>query len=1411
MIGDLWGYLRRVLHSRAAGPSIARRGCRSAAPPLFESLEDRRLLAVNPFTFEAATSRLIISGTAVADSVLVSSTAPGILNVRFESIDGVQETSLPAANVSQVIFYGGDGNDRFENSTAVATRVLGGRGDDLLSGGIGNDELYGEDGNDVLIGGAGYDTLNGGAGDDVIVGQSGNDTLIGESGNDRLYGAEGDDILYGGSGNDTLFGGDGNDQLWGHEGDDSLYGEGGDDALYGAEGNDLLDGGAGTDTLDGGIGNDKMWGQDGNDTLDGGIGNDEMHGNGGNDVLYGSDGIDLIWGGAGDDKVWGHAGDDVLFGDAGDDELYGGDGNDTLYGGAGNDRLEGHAGDDRMFGRTGNDMLNGGDGNDEMYGEDGDDILDGGIGNDFISSGNGNNTLWGQAGDDFMLGGLHNDVMHGGDGNDRMIGGAGYDTLNGNLGDDWIWGQSGNDTLNGEEGNDFLYGMEGADVLYGGNGNDLLRGGDGDDQLWGHTGNDTIHGEDGNDQLFGAEGDDSLFGGAGADSLYGGDDNDKLWGGLGDDTVLGELGNDVLIGNEGQDFLDGGGGSDLLIGGGDIDSLNGNFDGDILIGGTTVYDADSAKLQSIMSIWTSLSPYASRIQALQDELFGARLESEETVFDDLVSDTITGAGGDDWFFLTGSMPVYDPVNEYAHALGLPHGHHGDLVVTELPELEGFEFVSALDKLTDYQTTESLHTKVPHASDFLKQKEHLTLFELVRYDQVTNFAVTDGAWSNPATWSNGVVPANGARVLIPIGIEVVVNASFSARLATVRVDGTLSFSTTANSTLRVDTMVVSGSGTFEMGTASEPIPTNVTARLLITDNGPINRDYDPFGLSRGVISHGHVSMYGAERTSHVAIVGAALAGATQIQLSVTPVGWRVGDSIALAASVAGIEQNEVRTIQSINGNLVTFSQPLLYNHQAPSVGLRVHAANLTRNAIIESEASATDRRGHVMFMHHRDVDINFAGFYGLGRTDKLTPVNDPVVDANWNLVEGTGSNPRGRYAVHFHRNGSVNDGNPSVARGSVVRDSGSWGFVNHSSYVDISDNVAFDTTGAGFVSEAGDEIGNFTRNIAIGTVGSGELTESRLYIQDFGHQGDGFWFQGAGISVTQNVSAGNDGSAYIFYTRGLIESGSAREFLSQNLSQPEIAGGAATISVQHVPIQQFQNNVGYASGVGLIVEYHLRDATHGLTGTFRDSTFWNNTTGVFLPYAQNTVLQNLVVLHSLGTYPFAGIDSNAVTRNIQYNNLTVVGYLRGIRLPVAGANVVNGGYFDNSYNFVINTANSPGRSVRINGPITFGVLAGIGQTHVIMQPLLDQFAGRSDYLYYLDTVILNYGPFVNKRAYYSLQAASAIPFPELTPDVPASYVNLTTQQIFNLNGIAVGGAIAPISAIGFPNIIGLVAQ
>jgi hypothetical protein len=519
------------------------------------------------------------------------------------------------------------------------------------------------------------------------------------------------------------------------------------------------------------------------------------------------------------------------------------------------------------------------------------------------------------------------------------------------------------------------------------------------------------------------------------------------------------------------------------------------------------------------------------------------------------------------------------------------------------------------------------------------------------------------------------------------------------------------------------------------------------------------------------------------------------------LKTAPVGWKVGDTVVVTAMLPGTELNESRQIVSVAGNVVTLNQSLSYGHAAPSASFDIFVANVTRNAVIESESTVIDRRGHVMFMHNHDVNIGYAGFYKLGRTDKSIPINDSVVQSDWTLKPGTGTNQRARYAVHFHRNGMTN-GEASIIRGSAVVDSPGWGYVNHSSNVDMLDNVAFDVNGAAFATEVGDEIGGFYRNLAIGSTGSTEEVNNRESIQDFGFKGDGFWFQGAGVSVVGNISAGNQESGFAFYTRGLIEGGVQKYFPTANLVDPSIAQGATQIPVGLVPMVQFSDNVAYASHTGLFVRYHLEDATHGQNSVFRDSKFWNNEVGVDIPYTQHSVLRNLTVTNNLGTQPYVGVKGNISTLHNRYENLAVSGYYFGIELPRRGTAVVDGGTFsNNTHDILLYTAALSDRNV---------LITNVGaQTKICTVLEIKQFGYTADIFFVHDTIVLNYGPFVNQRLYFTAQQANAIPFPVPRYDVPAEYIGLTNQQMWNQFGVALGGEIAPANAFTTPFITGLV--
>ena len=222
----------------------------------------------------------------------------------------------------------------------------------------------------------------------------------------------------------------------------------------------------------------------------------------------------------------------------------------------------------------------------------------------------------------------------------------------------------------------------------------------------------------------------------------------------------------------------------------------------------------------------------------------------------------------------------------------------------------------------------------------------------------------------------------------------------------------------------------------------------------------------------------------------------------IELAEVPEGWRVGDTIIVSGthkqgwtwdntakgSIVESQDEEV-AITKIEGGEITIDRPLVYDHDTPRADLFAYVANMTRNITIASEDGEAHRvhhRGHVMFMHNDDVDVRYAAFDDLGRTDK----SEAAFDIGTLTTVEADSNIKGRYSLHFHKTGTTDQDDPAIAVGNTVSGSPGWGFVQHSSNANFIDNVAFDIFGAAFAAEDGDETGIWLRNMAIKTEGIG---------------------------------------------------------------------------------------------------------------------------------------------------------------------------------------------------------------------------------------------------------------------------------------------------------------------------------
>ena len=216
----------------------------------YQNLEARHLLA--SITYNPVNETVTMQADATDDVGQVVENGTDVIFQLSGTADFTLDTTVNP--LTEISFFGGDGNDNFGNFTSFVAIARGEAGNDDLNGGSAGDQLYGGDGNDTLRGFGGSDGLHGNAGDDTILGGDGNDFLYGFTGADSLYGEAGNDVIIGDAGDDVIYAGDGDDDVYGNDGNDFIKGEAGSDDLFGQDGDDYIEGNDANDNLFGGEG-----------------------------------------------------------------------------------------------------------------------------------------------------------------------------------------------------------------------------------------------------------------------------------------------------------------------------------------------------------------------------------------------------------------------------------------------------------------------------------------------------------------------------------------------------------------------------------------------------------------------------------------------------------------------------------------------------------------------------------------------------------------------------------------------------------------------------------------------------------------------------------------------------------------------------------------------------------------------------------------------------------------------------------------------------------------------------------------------------------------------------------------------------------------------------------------------------
>lgn len=273
------------------------------------------------------------------------------------------------------------------------------------------------------------------------------------------------------------------------------------------------------------------------------------------------------------------------------------------------------------------------------------------------------------------------------------------------------------------------------------------------------------------------------------------------------------------------------------------------------------------------------------------------------------------------------------------------------------------------------------------------------------------AFAQARWSDPSTWG-GRVPRAGEHVTIPGGQRIVLDVT-PPPLASLTINGALTFGDT-DLNLTVGWVMVHG--LFEIGTEAVAWPHHA----VITLTGRLDEDVMGMGARFiGAMDGGQIEIHGARRTSVDWTVLEADAHPGDTAITVTniehakqgsPLDWRPGDLLAIAASGRDPLQAEAVTVTVVEDNRVSFTPGLQFHHlgglrtiEGREVDMRAEVGLLTRNIVIQGAPDGWSRNlgGHVMSMAGTVMKIEGTELRYMGQAGR-----------------------KGRYPIHWHFAGDV---------------------------------------------------------------------------------------------------------------------------------------------------------------------------------------------------------------------------------------------------------------------------------------------------------------------------------------------------------------------------------------------------
>ncbi len=462
-------------------------------------------------------------------------------------------------------------------------------------------------------------------------------------------------------------------------------------------------------------------------------------------------------------------------------------------------------------------------------------------------------------------------------------------------------------------------------------------------------------------------------------------------------------------------------------------------------------------------------------------------------------------------------------------------------------------------------------------------------------------------SAPGGGANGNPPET--LVVKPGESAMVPPDTCSKSVGAFTIEGTLVVPDEKDIEICATTILVHGNGHLVIGTEAAPFKHRATITLVGT-----NPELDVMSMGTkflGVMGGGVVDIHGSPpKTTWTKLAGPVAAGSATFEV-LDATGWKVGDEIVIASGVVDAFQAETRRITDLEGTRLTLDKALvnarpgtLRTIDGRVVDTRTEVGVLTRNVVIRGDEASDALRfgGHVMVMGGGKSFIEGVELQRMGQFDHLA-----------------------RYPFHWHLVGDVTG---QYLKSSVVNRSFQRGVVVHGvQHATVADNIVFDTVGHNYLVETPDTIDNtLDHNLAL-LPRIANFTQQTLVTQNDNEPAN-FWIRAAKNTFTRNAAAGSVANG--FWYDATADGGTV---FDGNVAHSSMA--FATDAPEQKQKIDFNRESGLLVQTTGEVNNNESGDEGGKPNTFKNSTFFQNGTGIWPQDGTYLTFQNLVFADSAG--------------------------------------------------------------------------------------------------------------------------------------------------------------------------------